>query len=87
MDAFASMGLSQRDVHSVARRRPALLRRPLSTITTNCAYLVGLGLSRAQVAEMLRKSPGWAALPLRELTVKWEFMSKEMRVRGVLGGQ
>ncbi|KAI8465080.1 MAG: hypothetical protein J3K34DRAFT_488936 [Monoraphidium minutum] len=63
---------------ALSRHPPLAGARP-GALATNMGFLVGLGASGAELREMVGRCPRWAAMPLRDLTVKWQFIKQELK--------
>jgi hypothetical protein len=73
--------LTPAEASAVVKQNPSLLVTPKSRWAANVGFMVGLGFTPEQVKQLVLAQPGWLTLRVRDLIIRWNFFSKELKVR------
>ena len=74
-----TLRLAPRELLAAAAAHAPLLTCKPGTLQANLAFVVGLGARPDDVRAMLLAEPRWATLPLRDLSVSWQFVREELK--------
>lgn len=83
----STLALPPAAVRAALAAHPPLASAKAGSVAINMAFLVGLGATSADLRAMVERCPRWATMPLRELTVKWQFFRQELKVGAAVGAR
>ena len=76
----SGLQLTSQEAAAVVQQNPSVLVTPRSRWAANVGFIVGLGFTPEQVKQLVLAQPGWLTLHVKDLIVRWNFFTKELKV-------